>query len=198
MWKSLNITVLYVLRLKPGPIYQLNEYLIRSDSTVESVKTKLCADAFKRLVLGLKSTTMKCVEKKRFYWQNTSCILNGFGEIWKLHGRSHRSPHGENFCISLFEDKLQKCYLEKNIYKNEKCTQWLEVQQTEQSVRQNFTSSPLIEVLVKSLKCLGVLCISRPAAASIQQRTADTAALGSYSSRHTGSLLGRCVRAPSG
>lgn len=37
-----------------------------------------------------------------------------------------------------------------------------------------------------------------PPAAAIPRRTADTAAPGSCSSRHTGSLPGQCVRPPSG
>lgn len=47
---------------------------------------------------------------------------------------------------------------------------------------------------------VGQFCaaLSSPAAAAIRQRTADTAALGSCSSRHTGSLPSRCVRPPSG
>lgn len=49
--------------------------------------------------------------------------------------------------------------------------------------------------------CSSAACPPPPlpaAAAAIPQRTADTTAPGSYSSRHKGTLPGQCVRPPSG
>lgn len=60
--------------------------------------------------------------------------------------------------------------------------------------REEVHASSLGKVLVKACLCISMVC----SAAAIQQRTADTAAPGSYSSRHTGSLPGQCVRPPSG
>lgn len=60
--------------------------------------------------------------------------------------------------------------------------------------REEVHASSLGKVLVKACLCISMVC----SAAAIQQRTADTGAPGSYSSRHTGSLPGQCVRPPSG
>lgn len=60
-------------------------------------------------------------------------------------------------------------------------------------------SSPLGRVLIKHCLCIAtVSSVAACPAAVILQRTADTAAPGSYSSRHTGSLPAQCVRPPSG
>lgn len=64
-------------------------------------------------------------------------------------------------------------------------------------VEQSVEQTAMVLMSFYSLGLKMVCSASLGPSAAIQQRTADKAAPGSYSSHHTGSLLDRCAQAPS-